>query len=70
MSMHPDNASIRQIRVYQDLPGGPGGPCEWLAEGRTASSSVVAGAVVPELQGLALGDRFWREGGSIGPACG
>jgi hypothetical protein len=27
------------------------------------------GAVV-QLQGLALGDRFWREGGSIGPACG
>src|ERR1039457_6474240 len=35
--------SIRQIRVYQDLPGGPGGPFKWLAEGRTASSSVVAG---------------------------
>ena len=44
---------------------GPEGHFRWLAEGRTAGSSVVA-----ELQGLALRDGFWREGGSIGPACG
>jgi hypothetical protein len=25
---------FRQIRAYQDLPGGPGGPFKWLAEGR------------------------------------
>lgn len=29
---------IGQIRVYRDLPVGPGGRLKWLAEGRTASS--------------------------------
>ena len=40
----PAGTHIRSsaTRAYQDLPGGPGGPFKWLAEGRTASSSVVA----------------------------
>jgi hypothetical protein len=40
---HYATSSIRLLRAYQDLPGGPGGPFKWLAEGRTAGSSVVAG---------------------------
>jgi hypothetical protein len=60
----------RQIRAYQDLPGGPGGPFKgWLKVARLARPSWRE-AAVGELQGLALGDRFWREGGSIGPVCG
>jgi hypothetical protein len=41
----------------------------WLKVARLARPSWREAAVA-ELQGLALGDRFWREGGSIGPACG
>jgi hypothetical protein len=41
----------------------------WLKVARLARPSW-PGAAMAELQGLALGDRFWREGGSIGPACG
>jgi hypothetical protein len=39
----------------------------WLKVARLARPSWREAA---ELQGLALGDRFWREGGSIGRACG
>ena len=42
----------------------------WLKVARLARPSWREEAAVAELQGLALGDRFWREGGSIGPACG
>ena len=41
----------------------------WLKVARLARPSWREAAVA-ELQGLALGDRFWREGGSIGPAAG
>jgi hypothetical protein len=41
----------------------------WLKVARLARPSWREAAVA-ELQGLALGDRFWREGGSSGPACG
>jgi hypothetical protein len=61
---------FRQIRAYQDLPGGPGGPFKWLAEGRRLARPSWREAAVAELQGSGPGDRFWREGGSIGPACG
>jgi hypothetical protein len=61
-----ETRSIRQNRAYQDLPGGPGGSFKWLAEGRSASSSVAAGAAVAELQGsgpggpvLARGRFYW-----------
>ena len=57
---------FRQIRAYQDLPGGPGGPFKWLAEGRTASWSVVAGGrrggvagSGPGGQVLARGRFYW-----------
>ena len=49
---------------------GPEGRLKWLAEGRTASLSVVAGAAVAELQGLAMADRFWREEGLLWPSTG
>jgi hypothetical protein len=49
--------------------GPEGGLSGWLKVARLARASWRE-AVVAELQGLALGDRFRREGGSLGPACG
>jgi hypothetical protein len=41
----------------------------WLKVARLARPSWREAAVA-ELQGLALGDWVWRDGGSSGPACG
>ena len=71
MSMHPDNArySARSGRIRICRVGPEGRLSGWLKVARLARPSW-RGAAVAELQGLALGDRFWLEGGSTGPACG